>query len=101
MPRQEPTRPASGRHPETRPPAGRQQDGRHRVVVPFEDNRLLGQLLGEYDGHLALIEERLGADSDLTDHKIQWTRVRKGALAIAVPKESEVKFTRLRIKLLR
>ena len=31
-----------------------------RVVVPFEDNRHLSRLLGEYDGHLALLEERLG-----------------------------------------
>ncbi|MGL4398008.1 MAG: PhoH family protein [Hyphomicrobium sp.] len=31
-----------------------------RVVVPFEDNRLLPKLLGEYDSHLALIEDRLG-----------------------------------------
>jgi phosphate starvation-inducible protein PhoH and related proteins len=34
-----------------------------RVVVPFEDNRLLPQLLGEYDSHLALIEDRLGIDA--------------------------------------
>jgi len=31
-----------------------------RLVVPFEDNRLLTHLLGEYDSHLALIEDRLG-----------------------------------------
>jgi phosphate starvation-inducible protein PhoH and related proteins len=31
-----------------------------RVVVPFEDNRLMSRLLGEYDSHLALIEDRLG-----------------------------------------
>lgn len=31
-----------------------------RVVVPFEDNRHLNRLLGEYDGHLALLEDRLG-----------------------------------------
>lgn len=31
-----------------------------KLVVPFEDNRLLAQLLGEYDSNLALIEERLG-----------------------------------------
>lgn len=31
-----------------------------RVVVPFEDNRHLPRLLGEYDAHLALIEDRLG-----------------------------------------
>jgi phosphate starvation-inducible protein PhoH and related proteins len=30
-----------------------------RIVVPFEDNRLLTQVLGEYDAHLAMIEERL------------------------------------------
>src|SRR5215472_15668676 len=34
-----------------------------RVVVPFEDNRHLNRLLGEYDGHLALLEERLGIDA--------------------------------------
>ncbi|MEC9369553.1 MAG: PhoH family protein, partial [Pseudomonadota bacterium] len=32
----------------------------HRVVVPFEDNRLVALLLGEYDANLALIENRLG-----------------------------------------
>ncbi|MDX2159463.1 MAG: PhoH family protein [Hyphomicrobiaceae bacterium] len=32
----------------------------HRLVVTFEDNRLLGQVLGQHDAHLALIEERLG-----------------------------------------
>jgi phosphate starvation-inducible protein PhoH and related proteins len=31
-----------------------------RVVVPFEDNRLMSRLLGEYDSHLALLEDRLG-----------------------------------------
>jgi phosphate starvation-inducible PhoH-like protein len=35
-----------------------------RIVVPFEDNRLLTQVLGEYDAHLAMIEERL----DITAH---------------------------------
>ncbi len=34
-----------------------------RVVVPFEDNRVLTQLLGEYDSHLALIEDRLGINA--------------------------------------
>ncbi len=34
-----------------------------RVVVPFEDNRLLTQLLGEFDSHLALIEDRLGIEA--------------------------------------
>jgi phosphate starvation-inducible PhoH-like protein len=32
-------------------------------VVPFEDNRHLNRLLGEYDGHLALLEERLGIEA--------------------------------------
>jgi phosphate starvation-inducible PhoH-like protein len=31
-----------------------------RVAVTFEDNRVLGRVLGEYDAHLAQIEERLG-----------------------------------------
>jgi phosphate starvation-inducible protein PhoH and related proteins len=30
------------------------------VLVPFEDNRHLSRLLGEHDGHLALLEDRLG-----------------------------------------
>src|SRR4029079_7268809 len=36
------------------------KDAQARVVVPFEDNRHLNRLLGEYDGHLALLEERIG-----------------------------------------
>ncbi len=42
---------------------GRSQKGAQtnaRVVVPFEDNRHLTHLLGEFDTHLALIEDRLG-----------------------------------------
>jgi phosphate starvation-inducible PhoH-like protein len=34
-----------------------------RVVVPFEDNRHLTRLLGEYDSNLALIEDRLGIEA--------------------------------------
>ena len=34
-----------------------------RLVVPFEDNRVLTRLLGEYDSHLALIEDRLGINA--------------------------------------
>ena len=34
-----------------------------RVVVPFEDNRHLTKLLGEFDAHLALLEERLGIEA--------------------------------------
>ncbi len=36
---------------------------KRRVVVPFDDNRFLPRLLGEYDSHLALIEDRLGIDA--------------------------------------
>ena len=43
--------------------AGRPEHETARVVVPFEDNRVLTQLLGEYDSHLALIEDRLGIDA--------------------------------------
>ena len=39
------------------------KDAQARVVVPFEDNRHLNRLLGEYDGHLALLEERLGIEA--------------------------------------
>jgi phosphate starvation-inducible PhoH-like protein len=31
--------------------------------VPFEDNRVLTRLLGEYDAHLALVEDRLGIEA--------------------------------------
>lgn len=34
-----------------------------RVVVPFEDNRHLTRLLGEFDAHLALVEDRLGIEA--------------------------------------
>ena len=33
------------------------------MVVPFEDNRYLSELLGEYDANLALIEDRLGIEA--------------------------------------
>ncbi len=34
-----------------------------RIVVPFEDNRHLTRLLGEFDAHLALVEDRLGIEA--------------------------------------
>jgi phosphate starvation-inducible PhoH-like protein len=34
-----------------------------RIVVPFENNRTLTELLGEHDVHLALLEDRLGIDA--------------------------------------
>ncbi|MGI9403424.1 MAG: PhoH family protein [Hyphomicrobium sp.] len=48
--------PGPGRTPKT-------QISSKRVVVPFEDNRHLTKLLGEYDSHLALIEDRLGIEA--------------------------------------
>ncbi len=44
-----------------RPP--KVQAATKRIVVPFEDNRYLTRLLGEYDSHLALIEDRLGIEA--------------------------------------
>jgi len=48
--------------------AGTSRSSKHsspnkRVVVPFEDNRHLTRLLGEYDSNLALIEDRLGIEA--------------------------------------
>ena len=48
--------PVSGRPPKV-------QVANKRIVVPFEDNRHLTRLLGEYDSHLALIEDRLGIEA--------------------------------------
>ena len=42
---------------------GKPENETTRIVVPFEDNRVLTQLLGEHDNHLALIEDRLGIDA--------------------------------------
>jgi phosphate starvation-inducible PhoH-like protein len=44
-----------------------------RVMVPFEDNRHLSRLLGEYDGHLALIEERLGIEANVHGNVVTLT----------------------------
>ncbi len=47
-------------------------------------------------------EEDLGEDSlGPTVKNISWTRVRKGAFGISIPKDTEIKFTRLRAKVLR
>ena len=54
-----------------------------RLVVPFEDNRHLNRLLGEYDGHLALLEERLGIEAQAHGNVVTLTgpagAVRDGA----------------------
>lgn len=39
------------------------QSDHKRVVVQFEDNRYLTHLLGEFDAHLSLIEDRLGVEA--------------------------------------
>ncbi len=36
------------------------EGSKRRIIVTFDDNRLLPRLLGEYDAHIALIEQRLG-----------------------------------------
>ena len=53
--------------------ADKSADGKHRLVVPFEDNRHLPQLLGQHDSHLALIEERLGIDAHANGNVITLT----------------------------
>ncbi len=48
------------------PGAGRgskAQAANKRLVVPFEDNRALTRALGEFDAHLALLEDRLGIEA--------------------------------------
>jgi phosphate starvation-inducible PhoH-like protein len=35
-------------------------DTEHQLVVPFDDNRLVAELFGEYDANLAMLEDRLG-----------------------------------------
>ena len=47
--------------------------GEARLVVPFEDNRHLNRLLGEYDGHLALLEERLGIEAQAHGNMVTLT----------------------------
>ena len=52
---------------------GKQRPDQARVVVPFEDNRHLTRLLGEFDGHLALLEERLGIEAQAHGNVITLT----------------------------
>jgi len=49
------------------------KDGSHRIVVPFEDNRLLPHLLGQHDANLALLEERLGVSAHANGNVITIT----------------------------
>ncbi len=43
--------------------ASKSQAADARLVIPFEDNRALTRALGEYDAHLALLEDRLGIEA--------------------------------------
>lgn len=52
---------------------GKQRPDQARLVVPFEDNRHLTRLLGEFDGHLALLEERLGVEAQAHGNVITLT----------------------------
>jgi phosphate starvation-inducible PhoH-like protein len=49
------------------------KDDQVRLVVPFEDNRHLSRLLGEYDGHMALLEERLGIEAHVHGNVVTLT----------------------------
>lgn len=35
----------------------------HQLVVPFDDNRLVAELFGEYDANLAMLEDQLGIEA--------------------------------------
>lgn len=49
-----------------------------------------------------LVEEQKGEDSPGPDPRsISWTQIRKGGFGISVPKNTEIKFTKLRAKVLR
>ena len=63
---------------------GKSEGQAARLVVPFEDNRLLPKLLGEYDSHLALIEDRLGISAHAHGNVIILTG---SASAIATARE--------------
>lgn len=44
-------------------PGTKSQGAAKRIVIPFEDNRSLSDLLGEHDANLALLEDRLGIEA--------------------------------------
>ncbi|OYW55957.1 MAG: phosphate starvation-inducible protein PhoH [Hyphomicrobium sp. 32-62-53] len=43
--------------------ASKTQAADARLVIPFEDNRALTRALGEFDAHLAMLEDRLGIEA--------------------------------------
>jgi phosphate starvation-inducible protein PhoH and related proteins len=65
-----------------------------RVIVPFEDNRHLSRLLGEYDGHLALLEDRLGIEAHVHGNVVTLTG--PAAAAAAAREVLEKLYARIR-----
>src|SRR5512145_2258921 len=61
------------RGPATMPVGKTPKVAQARVIVPFEDNRHLSRLLGEYDGHLALLEDRLGIEAHVHGNVVTLT----------------------------
>ncbi|MCH9809199.1 MAG: PhoH family protein [Alphaproteobacteria bacterium] len=60
------------------PLTGQSRTAKHQsagvqILVPFEDNRHLPQLLGEFDSNLALIEDRLGIRAEAHGNVITLT----------------------------
>ncbi|MEW5424516.1 PhoH family protein [Amorphus sp. 3PC139-8] len=52
----------AGKRPQGDRPSVPASDTTH-IVLAFDDNRLVGELFGQFDQHLALIEQRLGIDA--------------------------------------
>jgi phosphate starvation-inducible PhoH-like protein len=59
---------------------GRGRADEPRVVVAYDDNRLARELFGEFDQHLALIEQRLGVEAVARGNEVM---LRGGADAVA------------------
>jgi len=51
-------------------PAAAAGRGTTRLIVTYDDNRHLAQMLGQYDAHLAMIEQRLGVEAHAVGNKI-------------------------------
>ena len=64
-------RPAKSNAPHSGP--GAIAAANSRLVIPFEDNRLVVDLLGPHDAHLALIEQRLGVGARADGNIVTFT----------------------------
>ncbi|MEL6375276.1 MAG: PhoH family protein [Pseudomonadota bacterium] len=63
-------------------------EGDNRTVLSFEDNGLLARVLGQYDQHLALLEERLKLDARANGNAVELLGPRKArAIGKAVLKQ--------------